>query len=150
MVWGGIGLAVRIELVIVDRGTLNADRYITIILQDHVVPFAPHIGDNFILMQDNARPHIARCVTNFLTETEITKMNWPARSPDMSPIEHVWDMLDKRVKARIPAPQTTQALQTMLLEEWDNLPQELIDNSIRSMPSRMIALIRARGGNTRY
>jgi hypothetical protein len=144
MVWGGIGLGARTELVIVDRGTLNADRYITNILQDHVVPFAPHIGDNFILMQDNARPHIARCVTNFLTETGITKMDWPARSSDMNPIEHVWDMLGKRVKARIPASQTTQALQTMLLEEWDNLPQELIDNSIRSMPRRMIALIRAR------
>jgi hypothetical protein len=150
MIWGGIGLGARTELVIVDMGTLNADRYITNFLQDHVVPFAPHIGDNFILMQDNARPHIARCVTNFITETEITKMDWPARSPDMNPIEHVWDMLGKRVKARIPAPQTTQALQTMLLEEWDNLPQELIDNSIRSMPRRMIALIRARGGNTRY
>jgi transposase len=150
MIWGRIGLGARTELVIVDMGTLNADRYITNFLQDHVVPFAPHIGDNFILMQDNARPHIARCVTNFITETEITKMDWPARSPDMNPIEHVWDMLGKRVKARIPAPQTTQALQTMLLEEWDNLPQELIDNSIRSMPRRMIALIRARGGNTRY
>jgi hypothetical protein len=80
MVWGGIGLGARIELVIVDMGTLNADRYITNILQDHVVPLAPNIDDNFILMQDNARPHIARCVTNFLTETEITKMDWPARS----------------------------------------------------------------------
>jgi hypothetical protein len=82
MVWGGIGLGARIELVIVDMGTLNADRYILVtnILQDHVVPLAPNIDDNFILMQDNARPHIARCVTNFLTETEITKMDWPARS----------------------------------------------------------------------
>ncbi|KAH0808281.1 hypothetical protein GEV33_014510 [Tenebrio molitor] len=61
-------------------------------------------------------------------------MDWPAKSPDMNTIEHVWDMLGKRVKARIPPPQTTQALQTMLLEEWDNLPQELIDNNIRSMP----------------
>jgi transposase len=85
-------------------------------------------------MQDNACPHISRCVTNFLTETGITKMDWPAKSPDMNTIEHVWDMLDKRVKARIPPPQTTQALQTMLLEEWDNLPQELIVNNIRSMP----------------
>jgi transposase len=116
------------------RDTLNADRCITNILQDYVVSFAPHFGDHLILMQDNACPHISRCVTNFLTETGITKMDWPAKSPDMNTIEHVWDMLDKRVKARIPPPQTTQALQTMLLEEWDNLPQELIVNNIRSMP----------------
>jgi transposase len=79
---------------------------LTNILQDHVVPFAPHIGENFISMQDHARPHIARCVTNFLTETR----DWPARFPDMNPIEHVWEMLGKRVKATMPAPQATQAL----------------------------------------
>jgi hypothetical protein len=45
-----------------------------------VVSFAPHIVDNLILMQDNACPHISRCATNFLTETGITKMDWPAKS----------------------------------------------------------------------
>jgi transposase len=134
MVWDGKCLGARTEFVLIDRATLNADRCITNILQDHVVSFAPHFGDHLILMQDNACPHISRCVTNFLTETGITKMDWPAKSPDMNTIEHVWDMLDKRVKARILPPQTTQALQTMLLEEWDNLHQELIDNNIRSMP----------------
>jgi hypothetical protein len=69
---------------------------LTNILQDHVVPFAPHIGENFISMQDHARPHIARCVTNFLTETG----DWPARFPDMNPIDRGADSVGARAPMR--------------------------------------------------
>lgn len=150
MVWGGICLEARTELVVIDNGALTADRYIRDILQDHVVPFAPYIGENFTLMQDNARPHVARCVTDFLNEVGITTMNWPACSPDLNPIEHVWDMLGRRLRLRVPAVQNTEEAIVALIEEWDNLPQEMIDGLIRSMRRRMTAAVRARGGNTRY
>lgn len=150
MVWGGICLGARTELVVIDGGALTADRYIRDVLQDHVVPFAPHIGANFLLMQDNARPHVARCVTDFLNQVEIPTMNWPACSPDLNPIEHVWDMLGRRLRSRIPAVQNREDVRGALIEIWDNLPQEMIDNLIRSMGRRMAAVIRARGGNTCY
>lgn len=150
MVWGGICLGARTELVVIEGGALNADRYIRDILQDHVVPFAPHIGENFVLMQDNARPHVARCVIAFLNQVGITKMNWPACSPDLNPIEHVWDMLGRRLRSRIPAVQNTEEVKAALIEEWENLPQEMINGVIRSMGRRTTAVIRARGSNTRY
>jgi len=78
MVWGGICLRAQTELVVVN-GALNADRY----FQDHVVPFAPHIAENFLLMNDNARPHMARCVYDFLNVVGIRTMAWPACSPDI-------------------------------------------------------------------
>ena len=62
MVWGGINVMARTELVCIDHGTLNSQRYIEEILMNHVMPFAPFIGQNFMLMQDNARPHTVRCV----------------------------------------------------------------------------------------
>jgi len=65
MVCGGICLGERTELVVVN-GALNADGYIRDVLQEHVVPFAPHIGENFLLMHDHARSHKARCVSDFL------------------------------------------------------------------------------------
>lgn len=150
MVWGGICLGARTELVVIDGRALNADRYIRDVLQCHVVPFAPHIGANFLLMQDNARPHVARCVNNFLNEVEIPTMNWPACSPDLNPIEHVWDMLGRRLRSIIPAVQNTDEVRAHLVEIWENLAQEMIDNVIKSMGRRMTAVIRARGGNTRY
>ena len=115
MVWGGIGLGARTELVVIDGGTLTADRYITDILQDHVVPFTPHIGENLVLTQENARPHVARCVTDFLNQADITTMNWPACSPDVNPSEHVWYMLGRRLRSRIPAVQNQEQVRAALI-----------------------------------
>lgn len=150
MVWGGISSNARTELVIVE-GRLNAARYIEEILQDHVVPYMEFIGaENFLLMHDNARAHSAQCVEQYLADVGIRRMQWPARSPDMNPIEHVWDMLKRRVKRCPNPPQNLRELKTALVAAWEEIPQMDIRNIVHSMPDRMQAVIRARGGNTRY
>lgn len=149
MVWAGISRDACTELVVID-GSLTAHRYIEEILNNYVVPFSGFIGDDFILMQDNARPHAAICVTQYLAEVGINKMNWPACSPDLNPIEHVWDMLGRRVRDREVAPATINELRLAIQEEWQNIPQDAIRNLIDSMNRRMQAVIRARGGNTKY
>ncbi|GFW82887.1 transposable element Tcb2 transposase [Trichonephila clavipes] len=74
------------------------------ILRPIVVPYAAAIGDDFILMDDNSRPHRANLVEDSLFEEGIVRMEWPACSPDMNPIEHVWDALGRRVAGRQPPP----------------------------------------------
>ncbi|GFW95891.1 transposable element Tcb2 transposase [Trichonephila clavipes] len=64
-------------------------------------------------------------------------MEWPACSPDMNPIEHVWDALGRRVAGHQPPPQTLQELERALLEEWDRIPQLVINSLIDSMPQRV-------------
>lgn len=150
MVWGGICLGGRTELYVVDGGALTAERYKNEILERIVVPFLPFIGQNATLMHDNARPHTARVVTEYLNDVDLQVLNHPARSPDMNPIEHVWDELGRRIKGRTPTPGTLRALKEALTFEWDRIPQETIDNLIRGMPRRLTTLQRARGGNTRY
>lgn len=150
MLWGGISLRGRTELVVVNQGTMTADRYIRDILEEHVVPYAPFVGPDFILMHDNARPHVARVVRAYLDEVGIFVLDWPASSPDMNPIEHVWDYLYRRVRARNVAPADLQQLQDALIEEWEALEQDYLQSLIQSMPDRMQAVIRARGRNTRY
>lgn len=149
MVWAGITREACTDLVIID-GSLTAHRYIEEVLMDHVVPVSEYIGDNFILMHDNARPHTAMCVAQYLQDVGIHKMNWPACSPDLNPIEHVWDMLGKRIRDREVAPATVNDLRLALLEEWQNIPQAAICNLIDSMNRRLQSVIRARGGNTKY
>ena len=69
-------------------------------------------------------------------------------SPDMNPIEHLWDILKRRVRKHNA--QTLAGLRNALQEEWDNLEQEEIRNLIKSMPQRIEELLNARGGNTHY
>ncbi|ROI36354.1 Transposable element Tc1 transposase [Anabarilius grahami] len=76
--------------------------------------------------------------------------NSPAYSPDMSPIEHVWDALDRRIQQRVTVPANIQQLRTAIEEEWTNIPQATINNLINSMRRRCVALREANGGHTRY
>ncbi len=71
-------------------------------------------------------------------------------SPDMSPIEHVWDALDRHIRHRVPVPDNIQQLRTTIEEEWTNIPQATINNLINSMQRRCVALHKANGGHTRF
>ncbi|GFV51794.1 transposable element Tcb2 transposase [Trichonephila clavipes] len=102
LVYGGICIDGRKDLYIIRDGYLTARRYRDEILRPIVVPYAAAIGDDFIIMDDNCRPHRANLAKDFLFEEGIERMEWPACSPDMNPIEHVWDALGRRVAGRQP------------------------------------------------
>ena len=150
MVWGGISWDGRTELVILDRGTLTAQRYLDEIISTHVRFYAGAIGDGFILMDDNARPHVARIVQNYRHQEGIARLDWPARSPDLNPIEHMWNELQVRVSARQVQPRTLQELGQILMDEWAAIPQRVVQNLIRSMQRRCQAVIDSDGSHTRY
>ncbi len=79
----------------------------------------PFIHDHHLMVQhDNARPHVSRISTQFLKAENIPVLAWPAYSLDMSPIEHVWDALDRRIRQRVPVPANIQQLRTAIEEEW--------------------------------
>ncbi len=104
----------------------------------------PFIHDHHLMLQhDDAQPHVARICTQFLEAENIPVLAWPAYSLDMSPIEHVWDALDRHIRQRVPVPANIQ-------EEWTNIPQATINNLINSMRRRCVALREANGGHIRY
>ena len=102
MVWAGSTAHGRTYLAFVN-GTLNAQKYRQDILACHVVQFIRANGGTF--QQDNARPHVARDNTDNLRRNNIGMLPWPALSPDLSPKEHLWDQLDRRVRKRQQQPQ---------------------------------------------
>ena len=88
MVWAGIRVNGKTDLCVVENGTLTAVRYCNEILDQFVRPYAGAIGPDFILMADNARPHRAHVTDAYLERETIVRLDWPARSPDLNPIEH--------------------------------------------------------------
>ncbi|GBN61588.1 hypothetical protein AVEN_47844-1 [Araneus ventricosus] len=93
-------------------------------------PFIAAMDADEIFMDDNARPHRARLVRSYLESETIPQMAWPARSPDLNPIEHVWGMLGRRMAGRSVPPGTLHELQQALLQEWALLPQHAINDTI--------------------
>ena len=88
MFWAGISAQGKTDLHVIDNGTLTALRYVNEILDVYVRPYAGAVSENFILMDDNARAHRARITDQYLEQATIVRMEWPARSPDLNPIEH--------------------------------------------------------------
>ena len=147
MMWAAISWNRRTHLVHV-QGNLTALPYRDEILQRHMIP-AMNVRRE-VFQQDNARPHTARVTMDFLAQNNVTVLPWASRSPDVNPIEHLWDYLDRRVQRRQQQPQTLQQLRDAPQDEWRRIPQRQIRRLIRSMPRRCQAVIDARGGNTRY
>ncbi len=141
MVWAGVFYGQRTQEHIID-GILNEQRYRDEILRPIVVPF---IHDHHLMLQ-----HVARICTQFLEAENIPVLAWPAYPPDMSPIGHVWDAQDRRIRQCVPVPANIQQLHTAIEEEWTNIPQATINNLINSMRRRCVALREANGGLTRY
>ena len=140
----------KTDLHVIDNGTLTALMYVNQILDVYVRPYAGAVGENFILMDDNARAHRARITDQYLEQATIVRMEWPARSPYLNPIEHAWDMLQTAVSSRPVQPASVQELRQALLEEWDQIQQYKIRRLISSMRRRCQAVIEARGHHTRY
>ena len=125
---------------------MTAQRYVDDVLQQVTLPFLQGVP-NAIFQQDNARPHTARFSQHALQGTQV--LPWPAVSPDLSPIEHVWDVIGRRLHALPPA-RSEDELWQMVDREWAAIPQDTIRTLIESVPRRVAECIAAPGGPTTY
>ncbi|GFW45220.1 transposable element Tcb2 transposase [Trichonephila clavipes] len=131
MVWAGIMMNGRTRLHVVANGTMTGQRYIDEVLLPHVRLFRVAVGDKFVFMDDNAACHRTLAVQDCLDSERIQRLVWPARSPDLNPIENVWDALGRQVAGRNYPPTNKNTLIRALTEEWDKLPQQLLDNVVQ-------------------
>ncbi|GFW89242.1 DDE_3 domain-containing protein [Trichonephila clavipes] len=109
------------------RETLTGQRYVDNILRPYVGPFLNGLPEA-IFQKDNARPHTARLAQDFVRHFQT--LSWPAHSPDLSPVEHVWDLL----KRQIPSCHSVHGLELAVQDLWAHLPQDNIRCLINSMP----------------
>ncbi|GFX78193.1 transposable element Tcb2 transposase [Trichonephila clavipes] len=122
MVWADIMINGHTRLHVVANGTMTGQRYIDEVLLSH----------------------------DCLDSEGIQRLVWPARSPDLNPIENVWDALGRQVAGRNYPPTNKNTLIRALTEEWDKLPQQLLDNVVQNMVRRVQCCITLHGGHIPY
>ncbi|GFU54219.1 transposable element Tcb2 transposase [Trichonephila clavipes] len=134
MVWGVIEYHGRSQLLRI-VGNLNNTRYIHEVLQPQAIPFLQGLPGG-VFQQDNAHTHVAKTVKSYLDSQQVQLLPWPAYSPDMSPIEHVWDIVGGRLARDLRPVILTDELWLRIQTIWNTLPQADIQNLFNSMPRR--------------
>ncbi|GBC23363.1 IS630 family transposase [Rhizophagus irregularis DAOM 181602=DAOM 197198] len=150
MVWGYFAKNQLGPLIQVS-GSITGLVYINI-LENHLLPFYNNLENNlqYFFQDDNAPVHRARTVSQWKEDNSVSTIPWPAQSPDLNPIEHLWDVLERKVRAHKPHPKNIRELMVVLEEKWNNIEPEILINLVDSMLRRVHAVLDSHGNPTRY
>ncbi|CAF1375186.1 unnamed protein product [Rotaria sordida] len=145
-VWGCMSGGVRGPLVMYS-GNVNGPAYIKII-EEALPMFIENTFDptnkEWAFMQDNAPPHKSAYSMKWFKDNNINIFKWPATSPDLNPIENIWDHIDKELQKMKPT-NVTQ-LQEMIQDIWLGVTPMYCQKLVNSMPNRIKQCIKSRGG----
>lgn len=159
MIWGCIMQNRKGPLVVLEYpggkgGGMTAQRYISQVLEDVLLPFYTEVraemARDVLFQQDGAAAHRAKVTQEWLRAHEIASFSHPASSPDLSPIEPVWHTLKSRLRARPRLPTNLEELKRAVKEVWADLTLEDINRHVVQMPDRVTAVLVAEGGHTKY
>ncbi|KAG1925100.1 hypothetical protein F2P79_025761 [Pimephales promelas] len=152
MVWGIFSWHSLGPLVPIEH-RCNATAYLSIVA-DHVHPFMTTMyptSDGYF-QQDNAPCHKAGIISDWFLEhdNEFAVLKWPPQSPDLNPIEHLWDVVEREIRIMDVQPTNLRQLCDAIMSIWTKLPEECFQHLVESMPRRIEAVLKAKGGPTRY
>ena len=127
--------------------TMNGQKYLDLLKNKLELHMAVHKCSVF--MQDGAPCHRAKIVAQFLKAQKINILDWPGNSSDLNPIENLWTILKNKVSERQPT--NAKMLEQAIKEVWvRDISPAYCRNLVESMPRRLEAVIKAKGGPTKY
>lgn len=144
--WDGPGYIVRID------GSLDSKLYCEI-LDDDLKSSAEYYGfdlKNIVFQQDNDPKHTSKLASKWFLDNKVSVLDWPSYSPDLNPIENLWAIIKKRLCQCERAPKSISELFERISNEWNTITPKLCQDLITSMPKRINAVIKAKGGRTKY
>lgn len=130
-------------------GTINGETYLQL-LMDKVIPEIEASTVPIIFQQDNAPAHKKASVAAFLQAQNFETLDWPPQSPDLSPIEWVWNIIKMKMKALRPRPRTPATMRAAILDIWDNLEDFTREKTIDTFRKRLHQCIERKGGFTDF
>jgi transposase len=131
------------------EGTINGETYLQL-LKDKVIPEIEASPVPLIFQQDNAPAHKKATVTTFLQAQNFETLDWPPQSPDLSPIEWVWNIIKMKMKALKPRPRTPATMRAAILDIWDNLEDSTREKTVDTFRKRLQQCIDRKGGFTDF
>jgi transposase len=135
--------------LVVCQGTINGAKYLDI-LKDYVVPEIESSPERLIFQQDNAPAHKKREIIEFLEAQDFETLDWPPQSPDLSPIEWIWNNIKMKMKALDPRPRTPATIREAILDIWENLDDNCRIKTCDTFRKRLRECIANKGGFTRF
>lgn len=150
MVWGAFTSKSKSKLILMKPGRRSAADFIEDVydaeLEDYYFSITP---DTPVLMEDGAPIHRARVSANWRELRGMVRLQWPAQSPDLNPIENLWHMCKVSVQRKV-LQHNKDELWEDVLATWNELSQEKLRQLVETMPERIKAVIKAKGGSTRW
>lgn len=148
MVWGCMAAGGVGELVFID-GVMKKEQYLEI-LRNNLKKSAENLNlsGRYYFQQDNDPKHTAEIVKHWILYNTPHTLKTPPQSPDLNPIEHLWDVLDKRIRKHHINSQNQ--LKSVLLDEWTTITEETTQKLVHSRPNRLKAVIKQKGYQTKY
>ncbi len=146
MLWDGVGNAVKID------GRMDAELYVQILDEDlqASIDYYGKTAEDIIFQQDGDSKHTSGLARKWFKENGFTVLSWPAQSPDLNPIEHLWSHLKRKLGGHEVVPSGMLELWERVEMEWNKIDAEVCQNLIESMPRRVAAVLKAKGGYTKY
>ncbi len=149
MVWGAIGWGGRSDIMLLDEKVNSV--YYQRVLESGLVPVLRFIANSPVtFQQDNASPHVSKSTIDWLNFQNISTDRWPAKSPDLNPIENCWGHMAREVYKDGKQYDTVEDLRFAVKEVWNRMPQHYIQTLISSMEHRVKKVIEHKGEHIGY
>lgn len=149
MIWGAFCFHKTSKLALVE-GTINSTEYCSI-LEEYLLPAAASMyGTRYIFQQDNASPHTSHARKQWFESKGIDVLRWPAKSPDLNPIENMWGILARSVYRRGRQFSTVEELKEIVFKAWDEISDEICRKLVKPMNNRCIEVLAQHGKKTKY